>query len=132
MIRPPRHPAVWMTTLLFWGALLVFLSSTPGAGGPILVFNHFDKVLHTVYFSGGGFLLTGWLYFRKPERPSWKRILTISIIAIAAIGVLDEWHQSFTPNRSGNDLGDMLADLLGGILGSFAFKVLHRRLRWGP
>ena len=129
MPRPLRHPAVWFSTLIFWGALLYFLSSTPGSGGLLITIDHLDKLLHFVYFSGGGFLLTGWLYFRKPENPPWKRILTISIIAIAMVGVLDEWHQSFTPNRSGNDPGDMLADLLGAITGAFVLKTLHRRLR---
>jgi VanZ family protein len=109
--------------------MLWFLSSTQGAGAPLPI-DHIDKLAHVVYFAAGGFLLSGWLYFRKPGNPSWKRILTLAIVTIALIGVLDEYHQSFTPNRSGNDPGDMLADLLGAIAGAFLFKTLHRWFRW--
>ena len=37
----------------------------------------------------------------------------------SVIGRLDEYHQTFTPGRSGNDYGDWLADTLGAAAGAF-------------
>ena len=36
----------------------------------------------------------------------------------AIIGALDEYHQTFTPGRSGNDPWDLLADTVGAAAGS--------------
>ena len=50
--------------------------------------------------------------------------LLVVTISLAAIGALDEWHQSWIPTRSGNDLGDWIADVLGSLTGALACKVL--------
>jgi len=47
-----------------------------------------------------------------------RSLFIISIAFCSAVGGLDEYHQSFTPGRSGNDLGDWLADTLGGTAGA--------------
>jgi len=39
-------------------------------------------------------------------------------LVCSVIGRLDEYHQTFTPGRSGNDTGDWLADTLGGAAGA--------------
>lgn len=92
--------------------------------------DHADKILHFTYFFFGGIACAGWLFRLRPEAPDWKRIVLLSIVLLSAVGVIDEWHQSHTPNRSGNDPGDMMADFLGAAAGAFAFKSLHRRFRW--
>jgi VanZ family protein len=95
------------------------------------LFPHFDKLAHFSYFSAGGFLFIGWLLHRNPKNPSWKLILGTTILAMAVLGGLDEWHQTFTPGRNGNDSWDWLADLLGGSSGALAFKSIHRKFKWG-
>ena len=77
-------------------------------------FPHFDKLEHFGYFLGGGFLLTGWNFRRKPGLTFMETLILTTVFVIAAIGFIDEWHQCFTPGRSGGDPGDWLADLLGG------------------
>jgi VanZ family protein len=89
---------------------------------------HFDKLEHFGYFLIGGFLLSGGIFTANPERSSWKRIVWTTVIAIAAIGCIDEWHQCFTPGRSGGDPWDWLADLLGGTAGALVLKAVHERL----
>jgi len=42
-------------------------------------------------------------------------------------GALDEWHQSWSMNRSGNDLGDFLADVVGTLSG-----ILVAQWVWEP
>ena len=50
------------------------------------------------------------------------------VIVLAMVGVLDEWHQSWIPERSGNDFGDWLADVAGALAGALVFKRFHRLL----
>jgi peptidoglycan/LPS O-acetylase OafA/YrhL len=128
MLALARRRPVWLTALVVWAGVLFFLSSRPTMG-PTIRLDHFDKVLHFTYFFGGGFLCAGWLFLKNPDSTRWKGVLTAAIIAMAAIGFLDEWHQLHTPGRSGGDVWDWMADLLGGSAGAFSLKKLHRPLR---
>lgn len=80
---------------------------------------HLDKVVHFTYFFIGGVLLTTSVLVAWPF---WKERgigLFIAVLLICSlIGRLDEYHQGFTPGRSGNDMGDWLADSLGGAAGA--------------
>jgi VanZ family protein len=129
MPRLPRHPAVWFSALVCWFALLWFLSSMHGSPDIPPPFPHFDKLMHFGYFLIGGFLLTGGIYLRNPDFTSWKPVLVTTIAVMAAVGIIDEWHQCFTPGRSGADPWDWLADVLGGSCGAFLLKAAHRRLQ---
>jgi len=124
-----RHSATWFAALLGWIAVLYCASSMSGGHQHPPPFPNFDKLAHFSYFFVGGFLFTGWLLRGNPENPSWKLILGTTIIAMAVLGGLDEWHQTFTPERNGNDSWDWLADLLGGSSGAFFFKTIHRKLK---
>jgi VanZ family protein len=125
----PRNPKFWLTGFLLWFGVLWGLSSfrIPGEGVPPVP--HFDKVVHFGYFFGGSCLLCAWLYRRGPERTDWAKLITTAVVVVALIGALDEYHQSFTPGRSGNDPFDWLADLLGATAGAFAFKRIHHLLK---
>ena len=74
-------------------------------------------------------MLSAYLYRRAPDRPHWRVLIPVAVLVIGLIGGLDEWHQSFTPGRSGNDLSDLLADVLGAAAGAFTFKRFHHRLK---
>ncbi len=129
MARLLRNPKFWLAGFLLWFAVLWTLSSFPGQERLAPPIDHFDKVAHFGYFFGGGGLLSAWLFRLRPDRPDWKRIVAVVILATALIGGLDEYHQTFTPSRSGNDPYDWLADVLGAAAGAFAFKRLHHRLK---
>ena len=43
-----------------------------------------------------------------------------------AVGIFDEWHQSTTPGRDGNSVGDVIADVVGGVIGFFLSLRLFR------
>jgi len=105
---------------LGWFLLLWYLSGNPfpEIPGPDL-FPHADKVMHTGYFFGGGLFLYSALYF-SASHPSKRFLAILTIVGIAFVGWLDEYHQSFVPGRSGNDWGDFLADFLGGLLAVIA------------
>lgn len=116
----------WLFAILLWAGTLFVLSSvseTMPDGGPEIP--HIDKVLHFGYFMGGGFILTCWLLLRNQAPKSVAIRFFLPIVIFAIIGALDEYHQTFTPGRSGNDPYDWLADLLGAITGIAIANRLH-------
>ncbi len=125
----PRHPNFWLAGFLLWLGVLWGLSSFTPPGEEVPPVEHLDKIVHFGYFFGGSGLLCAWLFRRHPENPNWKAIIATAVLIIALIGALDEYHQTFTPGRSGNDPFDWLADLLGGAVGALTFQRIHRLLK---
>ncbi|MFD2257388.1 VanZ family protein [Luteolibacter algae] len=103
------------------------MSKTLPDGGPQIP--HFDKFLHFSYFSFGGILFATWLLLKKTTRLATPKHLLIPLIALSIIGVLDEYHQSFTPGRSGNDPFDWLADVFGALFGIIIANRFHGPFR---
>lgn len=94
-----------------WLGTLWWLSSRSVPVAKLPTFQFADKVAHFGYFFVGGILLSMAL---RDVLPKWKTRALSVIIASALIGAGDEFHQSFVPNRFGNDPWDWLADVLGG------------------
>jgi VanZ family protein len=118
-------PWLWFTLVVFWAALLYWLSEQSSLPSPVK-FKGIDKLQHAVYFAAGGacFLL-GLRLAGFVRKTSTAVILTV--LFCSAIGGFDEWHQTFTPGRSGGDVWDWLADTLGGFIGAF---IALRAERW--
>ena len=121
------RPRLWFTLVAVWFAILFWLSSQAHLHPPGPEFEGRDKILHVGYFALGGILFFAGIRLRKPA----LGLLAAAFITIAfcsAVGAFDEWHQTFTPNRSGNDPSDWLADTLGGLLGAIGGHWLLRLL----
>ena len=125
----PRNPRFWLSCFGLWFVTLWLLSSFKLPGEALPTIDHIDKVEHFGFFFGGSGLLCAWLFRRKPEMPNWPRIVITAVIVVSMIGWLDEFHQSFTPGRSGNDFRDWCADFTGAVAGALVFKRMHHRLR---
>lgn len=129
MFRLPRNPRLWLGSFALWLGVLWVLSAShptlPNAPG----IPHFDKLCHAGYFFGGGGLLSAFLYCRTPGTPNWRSLITLAVICLALLAWLDEYHQTFTPGRSGNDCWDWLADVLGALAGALVFKRLRYLIR---
>ena len=127
-----RSPRLWLYGVITWGIALFILSSLSKVlpdGGPEIP--QLDKIMHFGYFMGGAFIFTTWLLLRKGSDAGPLLRIFLPIILFAVIGVLDEYHQTFTPGRSGNDPYDWLADIFGsltGILIANWFHPAHRKL----
>jgi VanZ family protein len=119
-------PRLWLFAVFLWAATLFLLSSlsaVPHVDGPEIP--HLDKVMHFGYFMGGAFLFTTHILLKHgPAARPTVRIL-FPILLFAVIGALDEYHQTFTPGRSGNDPFDWLADVLGAAAGTLLAHRLH-------
>lgn len=129
MPRLPRNPKFWLAGFLVWFLVLWTVSSFKIPGDFNAPVKHFDKVQHFTYFLIGSGLLSAWLFRRNPDQPNWKANIITTIIILSLIGGLDEYHQSFTPGRSGNDPFDWLADLFGAMAGAFIFMRIHHPLK---
>lgn len=109
----------YLCLLVVWAVTLWFLSAGNPApkNGPEIP--HLDKLAHFLYFSAGGVLLAacGLLLMPVLRQQRWRLFWCVTAL-VAVIGRLDEYHQTFTPGRSGNDMGDWAADILGGGAGA--------------
>lgn len=111
-----RNPTLWWSLVVAWFITLFLLSSMPKLPpGPKIPFE--DKIAHTVYYSLGAACV--YLARRLGRSPaSGRTAVFAAVLFCMAVGAFDEWHQTFVPNRSGNDPFDWLADTLGGFVGS--------------
>lgn len=116
----PKHRAFW------WGcviALLVvlFAASSQASYLPPPLFSWQDKVHHFIFFTVWGFC-----FHQALQLPNWKVGALATLLFCSLNGALDEWHQAFTPGRSGNDVFDWVADVAGGCfaaaLGTWAMR----------
>ncbi|MES2708920.1 MAG: VanZ family protein [Verrucomicrobiota bacterium] len=118
-----------------WGVwfLILFTLSSMSHPGPVIDVDNIDKVEHALFFAFGGAALAlsrilkdgavgadGDGKARAGELQSAGRNLKWTALLVlvvgAAVGWFDEWHQSFTPGRSGLDIYDWLADITGSLL----------------
>jgi VanZ family protein len=51
----------------------------------------------------------------------------VASLALSLFGVTDEYHQLYTVNRSGADVGDWVADTLGGCFGAVITSLFYVR-----
>ena len=107
--------ASWLAVIL-WASTIYYLSSLSGPEIEKIGIQFWDKAEHFLAFFTGAVVLTCALRFSTGW--SWVRIGLVGSLAIAGYGATDEFHQLFTPHRSGGDLLDWLADALGGTLGA--------------
>src|SRR4051812_764470 len=111
--------------VLFWAALLFFLSSQSKLPEPPVSFEQIDKLEHaTAYgvFALLSLLALGW--------PRDRRVWLAALFA-AVYGVSDECHQLFVPGRNA-DPWDVFADVCGALFTVSIYRgVIRRRKDFG-
>ncbi len=124
--RLPWSAGLW---LLFaaWLVALWILSSQPGPPGQLQDPLQFDKVLHFLYFALGAAILTPAVARTFALRGG--KLAAAVVGTLALIGLLDEWHQTFTPHRSGADPFDWAADCAGAIAAVVVLVFLHGKIQ---
>lgn len=94
---------------------IFILSSIPSNNLPQLEFEFEDKLIHIGLFSIL-FLCFVWsLKHQKRFTLLARNYLILSLVFTILYGMLDEFHQSFVPNRT-SDIYDWLADSVGALL----------------
>lgn len=78
-----------------------------------------DKLVHFICFGGFAF----WVAFACNIKTAKKWWLPVVIISL--YGIIDEFHQSFTPGRETSVL-DWLCDTTGAAMGAFIYLFVCR------
>ncbi len=128
-----RKTIAWLLVAGWICGITLLSSLTPDTAPelPKWEIPHLDKIVHFVLYAIGGFVLANALWVTNGW-PLGKVIFVTALIALL-IGVGDEFHQSFVPERSGNDWGDIMADFLGAIAGAIVYSVTcHALIRKRP
>ncbi|MBL7987716.1 MAG: VanZ family protein [Chlorobi bacterium] len=114
--------------LIFYCAVIYYISSLPSPPTPDLGFDLGDKLIHA-----GAFGLMGLFAIRAArwfgEGKTLVEWIVLGVIFCTAYGALDELHQSYVPGRDA-DVMDWVADVAGAILAGGAVW-LAVRYRWG-
>jgi VanZ family protein len=110
-----KRPVFWSAAFLVWLALLVWVSMRIPPTGQEQAFPQQDKVLHFVFFSGGGVVLAALLRLTTRLRP-WLLVFAATLV-LSLLGAADEYHQQFVPGRDGLSLADWIADTAGALAG---------------
>lgn len=116
--------AAWLAVAL-WAGTITYFSSLSGPEIQQLGLTFWDKAQHFSAFAVGGAILA--LALRWSVTWPWKRLVRFAVVALMIFGALDEFHQVFTPRRSGADPLDWLADCFGALVGVALFVVIYAR-----
>ena len=116
----------WRVLVFLWFGVLFWLSSQTHLPSPAS-FEGVDKLEHAIFFSAGGMCFLLSLRLAGHARATAVAILA-SVLFCGAIGGFDEWHQTYTPGRSGGDVWDWTADLCGGFIGALLAMGLEKCL----
>jgi VanZ family protein len=122
-----NRPAV--PTILFgiWLAILYQVSNSVPSEMPEMLVPQQDKILHFVFFLGGGTVLAASL--RLLAKLQGIPLLLAVALVMGLLGALDEYNQQFIPGRSGLSLEDWIADMSGAIAGVALLRLLASKLK---
>lgn len=121
-----RH-AVPTTLFGIWLAILYHVSNSVPTEMPQMLVPQQDKILHFVFFLGGGVVLAASL--RLVAKLEGIRLLLTIAVVMGLLGALDEYNQQFIPGRSGLSLEDWIADMSGAIAGVWLLRLLASKLQ---
>jgi VanZ family protein len=124
----PSSDRFWIALWVTWFAVLWLVSASNPEIKDAPKIPHLDKIVHFCYFMAGGFCFANFLFLKKSNTWNWKRIILITLLVGAAVGAIDEYHQTMTPGRTGNDFGDWCADVLGTLAGAYYCFFMWKRL----
>lgn len=119
-------PILWRLLVLLWFGTLYWLSSQTHLPSPAS-FEGVDKFEHAIFFAAGSMCFLLGLRLAGLAKTTKAAILA-SVLFCAAVGGFDEWHQTYTPGRSGGDVWDLTADLCGGFIGALLALTLEKWL----
>jgi VanZ family protein len=122
-----NRPALPTTLFGIWLAILYHVSNSVPAQMPEMIIPQQDKVLHFVFFLGGGTVLAASL--RLLAKLQGIRLLLAVAIVMGVLGALDEYNQQFIPGRSGLSLEDWIADMSGALTGVVLLRFLVAKLQ---
>lgn len=122
-----NRPAVPTTLFAIWLAILYQVSNRIPTDMPEMLVPQQDKILHFVFFLGGGMALAASL--RLLMRLRGLSLLMAVALVLGLLGALDEYNQQFIPGRSGLSIEDWIADMSGAVAGVGLLSLLVANLQ---
>lgn len=111
-----RRLSLWLPPIAYM--VLIFYVSGQSDPFPTITPYFWDKAVH---FSEYGVLGIFFCRAIRGEQVGWPLALTLALVATAAYGASDEWHQAYVAMRS-SDIHDWFADTLGAALGLTLYR----------
>ena len=105
--------------------LILYLSSRSTLPMPLPPVLGMDKLAHFAAFAVLSFFACFWISAESWSRRPLFHFLAV-VVAVSFYGILDEFHQSFVPNRIPS-AADWVADTLGAVFGAFVFRRILKR-----
>ena len=121
-----NRPAVSTALFGIWMAILYQVSNSVPKEMPEMLVPQQDKILHFVFFLGGGVVLAASL--RLLAKLQGVRLFVAVALVMGVLGALDEYNQQFIPGRSGLSLEDWIADMSGAVVGVGLLQLLTAKL----
>jgi VanZ family protein len=121
-----NRPAVPTALFGIWLAILYYVSNSVPKQMPEMLVPQQDKILHFVFFLGGGVVLAASL--RLLAKLQGVRLFVAVALVMGVLGALDEYNQQFIPGRSGLSLEDWIADMSGAVAGVGLLQLLAAKL----
>lgn len=111
-----QNPKLWGALFCGWLVGVFALSSVTGNQVPqVSTGLPLDKIAHFLIYACGAYLLLRLVWAGWGDRVPLIVLATLLVLIPAVIGGVDEFYQTFTPGRSGLDLGDWFANLAGAL-----------------
>lgn len=126
-----NHILLWLPPVIYFG-IISFLSSLSHPPQVFPDFAYIDKFEHFSVYFVFGFLLARSGIWELVWHPVWSfKIKLILVCIIISAGAIDEWHQSFVPNRM-VDFFDWVADTCGAtcgyLLGRWIYNIRIKKI----
>ncbi|MBR1548154.1 MAG: VanZ family protein [Prevotella sp.] len=110
--------------------LLFLLSFVPlFEDTPLNDINFIDKWTHFVMY-GGTTSVVWWEYLRSHSRIDYRRLLTVTIVAMVVLGGVIELLQAYCTTTRSGEWADFLADVVGVLLGNGIGLILKQQKIW--
>ncbi len=110
-----------MAASVLWTILIFVGCSLPGKDlPPVSMFDHFDKVVHFVFFFVFALLWLG-VFVEPKQAYRWQHVVWVLVTSLG-YGLLLEYYQLFFVAGRSWDVWDAVADGIGGLLGGLFAK----------
>lgn len=109
--------------LFIWISLITYALLTPGETLPdLILFPHFDKVIHFIMFSGLSLLIVPVIVKQK----KYIKAYTIAFIISTVTGIIFELLQSIITYDRSSSIYDALANTTGALIGILIYQLIIR------
>jgi VanZ family protein len=117
----------YLLPVLFYLALLVFLTLRPQSELPEIDLPYIDKLVHFFLFLGLSFLISRFLYMGLGRERLWKIYVCSSLLSVL-YGALDEFYLQTIAEGRQTEFWDYLLNVTGSLSGP-ALLPLYKKIR---